>query len=288
MYNGNSCGSRNYSGSSSYGSSSNKNQITFGNYSRAIDYEPSCKYSSTNVQEGSIDSLISDSVETTRRFFNPINLLYSAKYSAGTYLTKRTQNIEFGAEDFLNPNRPATIFVQEETSQVTDAIKQTFKLITNEELPNNLRINILNEEEFIKAHSIKGGKWSDGIMGFSLNSQGKGINEVFAKKDFLDRLMLTIGHEIGHVMSPSLKNQHDEEAKAFAFSLAWMQTIVDNNIAGLSQNINPMPAKNGLHNVAFDFVAQTINTGKKAIEVFKELILGNISIFNKLEIINLT
>ncbi|MEK6857996.1 MAG: hypothetical protein AABX39_05410, partial [Nanoarchaeota archaeon] len=194
------------------------------------------------------------------------------------------QNVEFGSDDFLNPNRPATVFVQgEQIPVVTNAIKDTFRLMTGEELPNNLKIHILNEEEFIKAHSRSGGKWSEGIMGFSLNSQGRGVNEVFAKKDFLDRLMLTIGHEIGHVMSPSLGTQHDEEAKAFAFSLAWMQTIVDNNVAGLSQNINPMPARNGLHNVAFDFVAETVNNGKKAIEIFKELVVGNISVFNQIE-----
>ena len=268
-----------YNCSACYGQSSSSYGNSSGSYASSAGYSGS----NNSAEYNSIDSLVSESIETHRNQ-NGISFYSALKYGIGTYLTKQSQNVEFGSDDFLNPNRPATVFVQDEKIPiVTDAIKDTFKLMTGEDLPNNLKIHILNEDEFIKAHSRSGGKWSEGIMGFSLNSQGRGANEVFAKKDFLDRLMLTIGHEIGHVMSPSLGTQHDEEAKAFAFSLAWMQTIVDNNIAGLSQNINPMPARNGLHNIAFDFVAETVNTGKKAIEIFKELVVGNISVFNQIE-----
>lgn len=233
-------------------------------------------YSSTNYNANNLEEIISESREISKApaiFYAPL------KYLSGKYLSKPAEKFEFGADEFLLSNRPATIFVQdEEQSQLTmRAVKEAFKLMTKDELPRNLAIHILNEEDFRKAHSMTG-QWSEGIMGFSINRQGRGANEVFAKKDHFDRLMLTIGHEIGHVMSRTLNNQHDEEAKAFAFSLAWMQTIVKNNIAGLSQNINPMPANNGLHNVAFEFVAGMIKKGQSAIDIFTDIILGRLKV----------
>ena len=62
-----------------------------------------------------------------------------------------------------------------------------------------------------------------------------------------------------------------KEAKAFAFSAAWMDTIKKNNIAGIGHSINPNPAQNGLHNVAMDFVVKMVNAGKEALTVFVEL-----------------
>ena len=46
--------------------------------------------------------------------------------------------------------------------------------------------------------------------------------------------MLTIGHELGHVLTKTLSRHHDEEAKAYAFSLVWIDAIKKNNIANLS------------------------------------------------------
>ena len=76
-----------------------------------------------------------------------------------------------------------------------------------------------------------------------------------------------------------MPNKHDEEAKAFAFSLAWMKAIKENNIANLAASINlEKPARNGLHNIALDFVLKLTNAGRRAIDVYVELMKGNISI----------
>lgn len=192
-----------------------------------------------------------------------------------TYLTN-TPKQEFIPGDFLNIHRPITPFINA-TSEVQSYVKQAFKAVTGEEWPENLMLHVLSEEEFLKVHGQHGGFFSEGIMGFSLNSQGKGINKIFVKQDNLDSIMLTIGHEIGHVMSKSLPNQIDEEAKAFAFSIAWIEKIIEKNIGGLSACIHPRPAINGLHNVAFNFVSKQLKH-KKPFELFKELVRGELSI----------
>ena len=95
--------------------------------------------------------------------------------------------------------------------------------------------------------------------------------------------MLTIGHEIGHVLTKTLDDKHEEEAKAYAFSLAWMKSIQENDIAGLGDSfVQERPAENGLHDVAFAFVEKTIRWGKSAWDVYQELIsgLGEKRVFN--------
>ena len=91
--------------------------------------------------------------------------------------------------------------------------------------------------------------------------------------------MLTIGHELGHVLTETLDNPHDEEAKAYAFSLVWMNVIQEQNIAGLSSAIvTERPAENGLHNVAFRFVEMIIRTGEEAWAVYNNLIRKILSV----------
>jgi hypothetical protein len=64
-----------------------------------------------------------------------------------------------------------------------------------------------------------------------------------------------------------------------------MNTIRENNIAGIGQNILPMPAQNGLHDKAFDFVQRLISTGTKAIDAFVQLAKGIITIREQPQII---
>ena len=51
-----------------------------------------------------------------------------------------------------------------------------------------------------------------------------------------------------------------EEAKAFAFEIAWTQTIFKHNIGGLKYKLHSdlKPAENNLHNIAFNFVWQQL------------------------------
>ena len=100
----------------------------------------------------------------------------------------------------------------------------------------------------------------------------------------LDEMMLVIGHEIGHVLTKTLPNKHDEEAKAFAFSIKWAETIKKHNVANLGMSIKDEldmnPARNGLHDVAFSFVSLMLKKGRTAIEVHQDLAKKYISMFN--------
>ena len=173
----------------------------------------------------------------------------------------------FAADDFLDPHRPRTPFVGN-AEEVRPHVEEAFRLLMGSELPHDIIIRIGSEEQLAMAYP---GQWESNIAGFALNRVGWGTSEIFARKDEMDRLLLTIGHELGHVMSQPLPRIHDEEGKAFAFSLAWMKTIKDNNIAGIGHAINPNPARNGLHDVAFNFVADLVEKGKAAMDVFSEL-----------------
>lgn len=205
----------------------------------------------------------------------------STTYGTGLYLTNKTPTQNEIHSTFLSPNRLLTQFIGT-TKEVEKYIHKAFEKITGEKFPESIKVTICSEEELAKHHK---GQWNSNILGFSRNKQGHGINEVFIKENQLDVLMLTIGHEIGHVMSPTLNNAHDEEAKAFAFELAWIDCIIYNNIAGLSNAFNPGAAKNGLHDVALNYVEYLIRNGKTALQVFTDLVSGRTSIKNKLELI---
>lgn len=181
-------------------------------------------------------------------------------------------------EEFLAKDRPETPVINT-LGEIKTVIDEAFKSITSHDFPHDaIRIAILPKDGFKEAFFKTGGAWSEGIMGFSLNRFGKGISEIVVKEEHLDSLLLTIGHEIGHVLSPSLPSIQDEEAKAHAFSLAWMETIRDNNIAGLKPNILINPAKNGIHDVGFEFVRHLMSAGSSALDVFRTLSKGLASI----------
>lgn len=188
------------------------------------------------------------------------------------------QHAAFITETFLNPERPWTPIISN-LGEVKEVVEQTFEMMTGQKFPHeNIKIMICKPEDLRRIHETTGNGWSDGIMGFSFNKYGRGVSEIYVKEEHLDSLLLTIGHEIGHILSPTLLNQQDEEAKAHAFSIAWMETIRDNNIAGLQPNIMLNPAQNGLHDVAYDFVKQLQNTGASALDIFKTLSQGLTSI----------
>lgn len=181
---------------------------------------------------------------------------------------KYESTISYTQPIFLNPDRPITRFIGK-AEEIKDLIEETFKLTTRKSLPPNIAISIVSKEKLRKLHS-EFGEWSDGIQGFAVN---KTIPEIFVKENNLDLLMLTIGHELGHVLTKSLNNKHDEEAKAFAFEMAWIETIIEHNIGGLknSFNLDPKPANNGLHDRAFDFIKNLLQKEKKSLEIYWEL-----------------
>jgi hypothetical protein len=199
----------------------------------------------------------------------------------GTYVAHSTPHEYFVADTFLKPGSTAR-FVGD-AAEIAEDVREAFLATTGHELPNDIMINVLNDREFRKAHAAHEGAWSEGIQGFSLNANGRGESKVFVRAAPLDHLMLTIGHEIGHVLTPSLSDARDEEAKAFAFSLAWMEAIREHNIAGIGSHILPNPAENGLHDRAFEFVQRIIHQGTRAWEAFVRLARGTITINREME-----
>jgi len=228
-----------YSGSSGYGSSG---------YSQTSGYSSAAGYSSSNSYAGS---------------------------SAGPGNYQASEQAQMShTEDFLAENRPWTPIISN-LGEVKEIVEQTFEKMTGQEFPqDSIKIIICAEKQFKELSPNA----SPGVVGFSFNKYGKGVSEIYIKQDHLDSVLLTIGHELGHVLGPTLPNGQDEEAKAHAFSLAWIETIRDNNIGGLQPNIAPNPAHNGLHDVAFDFVKYLMNTGSSSFDIFKTLAHGLTSI----------
>lgn len=175
----------------------------------------------------------------------------------------------------LNSSRPLTQFV-DTAEDVQELVKETFQTLTGSALPNNIIMHVCDEKEMAEAHKKSGGgEWNPGILGFALNRHPL-PSHIFIKQNHLDALMLTIGHELGHVLTTSLGNVIDEEAKAFAFELAWAKTIMENNIGNLANNFNVdfRPANNGIHDRAFNFVQKLVEKGKKALDLFWNISQG--------------
>lgn len=206
---------------------------------------------------------------------------YSASgsaYSGNPPHIESKEHNHFIADSFLSDSRPLTPFISN-MEEVKEIVEQAYGIITNQEFPEeSIKILVCNDEDFRQIHATTGNYWTEGIAGFSLNRYGRGVSEIFVRNEHMDSLLLTVGHELGHVLSRTLPNKHDEEAKAHAFSLAWMETIRDNNIAGLQPNIAPNPARNGLHDVSFDFVKHLLTTGASSFDIFKTLATGLTSI----------
>ncbi len=203
-------------------------------------------------------------------------LAYVPCPAKGAYLGAKTPMEYFIADRFLVPGSTAR-FVGS-AKEIEEDIREAFRATTGEEMPNDIIVKVLNDTQFRKAHEQHSSSWNESIQGFSINANSNGPSLVFARADQLDRLVLTIGHEIGHVLTNTLKSPHDEEAKAFAFSLAWMNAIRENNIAGIGSRINPNPANNGLHDTAFNFVQRIMMAGTSAWETFLQLAKGMLTI----------
>jgi hypothetical protein len=247
--------------------------------SAVASYSAGCGSPSASGYAKDISYMMADiAVPQSRAFYSGSsgnNDVYkSAGYGAGRSVTRTYYS---SPNAFLNPNRPKTVFVGH-SNEIKEFVEEAFQLTTGRSFPDDIQISVLGEEELKKVHEQIGGKWSSGIQGFAINRKHLGlISEIFIKKGELDQLMLTLGHELGHVLSKKLGSILDEEAKAFAFSIEWMKTIKQHNIANLSTAIQlDRPANNGIHDKALDFVLDLISKGKQAINVYFELIRGEL------------
>ncbi len=177
------------------------------------------------------------------------------------------EEIMFSPSPFVNKH---TCFVNT-TEDIQRYVEEAHLATTDRPLPS-CSIKLCDKEELKFAHHFFNGTWSEGIQGFCINRKDTPL--IFVKKDELAKVLLTIGHELGHIQTTSLGGV-EEEAKAFAFSMAWMDAIRRNDIANLQDAyVKEQPARNGLHNVAFSFVLDMLSFGKNALDVFSELIHG--------------
>ncbi len=182
------------------------------------------------------------------------------------------QEYHFQPNNFLKPGKHS-IFVGN-AEQIRPFVEETFFHLFHKSLPENIKISVCNEQEFRKIAP------HPSTIGLSLNRGQQGLlSEIFVLNDTLPRVLLTLGHELGHVLTKTLDNAHDEEAKAYAFSLAWMNIIKEHNIANLADCIiTESPANNGLHNIAFNFITTLLQTGKDAWNIYTDLLTKTITI----------
>lgn len=225
---------------------------------QAMEYQPSAQHS---MQE----SVLAEPVQFQAKQYSK-----QGSHLAGSYFQPSQQQAYFTPSAFLN-STPTESITSDDEEKVIGYARQAFEATTGKEFPADIRIRIKSGEELKKIHEENHGFWNDEIQGFCVNRKGFGTSYIFVRENRLAELMLTVGHEIGHAISFPIDNARDEEAKAFAFSIAWMDAILQNNIAGLSSAIMQNPARNGLHDVAFSFVTGLINMGRKALDVYAEI-----------------
>ena len=241
------------------------------------NYSPNVSYFSKNID----DSYGFDRKHSAISTIQYTKKTQSQKYkNHEQYTATYDTNHSFAPEIFLNSARPKTRFI-DDNGEVKNIVEETFELMMKKKVPGNISINVLPFDDFKAVHS-RFGAWNNGILGFSINEDNK---QIFVRENHLDSLMIVLGHEIGHVLTDTLPNKHDEEAKAFAFSIEWARTIKKHNVADLGLSIKDElgfnPARNGLHDVAFSFVDFMIRKGRKAIELHDDLARKYVSVFDR-------
>ncbi len=221
-------------------------------------------------------SLFSFSNHTNHQYHQYHHYRFDTSWQGGSYespfLGQAHQEYHFHPQDFLLPGREGK-FVGE-ASQVREFVEEAFLAVFSEHFPSTIKVSVLDEREFRKLAP------NPATVGFSFNRLMQGLlSEVFVLQDSLGKVLLTIGHELGHVLSAPLSNPHDEEAKAYAFSLVWMKAIQEQNIAGLQRAfVQELPAENGLHNVAFRWVHGLVKKGMDFWELYREIVAGRMGV----------
>jgi len=236
---------------------------------KTYSIDDTVRYTSIN----NIDYLVSKSEVYTTDEFIQYERHELTVYIDNSYSQNKIKVYYFSPKMFLEPIRPETQFVNR-FEEVQTLVEEIFFLMLGKRMPN-FSITICTKEELMQIHS-RFGSWNGNIQGFAFNKQ------IFVKNNNLDELLLTIGHEIGHVYTKSLTNKHDEEAKAFSFAIEWAKTIKKHNIGNLSNNIVSKfnPAHNGLHDISFFFVQNLIDKGLKPMQIHSDLVRNYISVFN--------
>lgn len=208
---------------------------------------PSGSYSS-NI------NYMAEAVQPQQQFYIPkqeqIKLYSNSNNTLYQIQKTRPTNIEYSfvPDNFLKPGQTKRFIGDAE--EIQEYIEEAFLKTTDKQFPPDIQITVCPPQKFKKILN------QPGVRGFSINRKQQGsTSEIFVLNDDLARVMLTVGHEIGHVISKPLNDKRLEEAKAFAFSKAWMKTIRQHNIADLKNAIIlENPANNGIHDIAHQFI----------------------------------
>lgn len=243
-----------------------------------IDYMQACTSGPINLDKPLevMRSAIHKAYSNGKQGYDSLRKGYSAgSYSGSSYNNKKfmPQIVEiFKPESFLSNKRHPVQFIGD-AAEISSMISEAFTKTTGIYFPADIVIRVCSEEQMKEANK----EWQPNVAGFCFNRKGFGISEIFVLRGDMDRVMLTIGHEIGHCLSMPLQDAKDEEAKAFAFSIAWALKIKEANIGGLAMNIDMNPAKNGIHDTALSFVAGMISKGEEALDIYRKLAKKEIS-----------
>src|SRR3989344_6198664 len=189
-------------------------------YGKSYFIDDIVRYSPSTYSGNGLNYLISKS-EIYHVLIETTPMEYSGQqsklriYSNNNYESdnKPSKTYYFTPKMFLKPSRRETPIINA-TDQIRELIEEAFALMLSKKLPQNISINVCTKEELKQMHS-RFGSWSDGIQGFAINS--KKLKQIFVKNSHLDELMLTIGHEIGHVYTGALANPTTRLAKDFQF-----------------------------------------------------------------------
>jgi len=253
--------------SQSYSSCSSCKSYSSGSLENIVrTYKPANSSYSEHVSY----SITAQPVNTRQIFYddNPVTNPYSQSYHAKQNKS-RTIIYHPVVDSFLAPGRPLTSFIGH-ANEIKEFIEQAFYHTAGKPFPKDLIVHVLPDKDFEKAH--RNSKLDFSIQGFAINRKPFGFSEVFVRQNCMDRVMVTLGHELGHVLAPRLNNDRDEEAKAFAFCIAWLRAIKKHNIANLSTCISlNRPAQNNIHDKALEFVQSMINQGLEPLEIFEDL-----------------
>ncbi|MBI2151230.1 hypothetical protein HYU21_00710 [Candidatus Woesearchaeota archaeon] len=229
-------------------------------------------------------SIASDTATPTNYIIPILNhqkMIFSGSFSSSYQLSQRennyalkkqTEDLIFQPDNFLKVGAGGKFVGQAE--EIKEYIEEAYNLLFGKSFPEDIKISLLEENEFkkISPHSS--------VVGLSINRRQQGLlSEIFVIQGTIGKVLLTVGHELGHVLTSTLDHSLDEEAKAYAFSLQWIDLIKEWNIAGLREAIiTETPAENGLHNKAYYFIQRLIKQGKLAWEVYLKIIRKEISL----------
>ncbi len=225
---------------------------------------------------------------TGREFYSPSKFIYerASEYSHKPLYTstskkkdesKKEQETRFTPQIFIKRNYEVKQFIGR-AEQVQPFVEQCYSIITEQNLPNNILIQVLPQQLFEETHEQFGSQCDSSVLGFAINKNPYGLSEVYVRQSDLASVMVTLGHELGHVLSNKLSSPQAEEAKAFAFTLEWVKIIAMHNIADIGEAMQiPEPAKNNVHDAAFEWVLEKVKNGNKPMEIYRELIKKHVN-----------